>query len=51
MVKLGEESVSLNLSAMPGRKALDFDHFGLFTSDIGGQLVRIYFDDLEYTAK
>jgi hypothetical protein len=27
-----------------------FDRFGLFTSTAGGQLVRIYLDDLKYTA-
>jgi hypothetical protein len=49
-VTLGEESVTLPLKA--GRKAegARFDRFGLLTSDIGGQLVRIYLDDLKYTA-
>jgi hypothetical protein len=27
-----------------------FDRFGLFNSNIGGQLVRIYLDDLKYMA-
>lgn len=27
-----------------------FDRFGLFTSNVGGQIVRIYLDDLKYTA-
>lgn len=51
VVKLGDESVSLSLRREARSEGTHFDHFGLFTSDIGGQLVRIYFDDLEYTAK
>lgn len=50
-VKLGEESVSLKLRPGARSEGAHFDHFGLFTSNIGGQLVRIFFDDLEYTAK
>jgi hypothetical protein len=36
----------------PGQKeeGATFDRFGVFTSDIGGQMVKIYFDDLKYTA-
>jgi hypothetical protein len=35
-----------------GDKALGgtFDRFGLFTTHIGGSYVKIYFDDLAYTA-
>ncbi len=48
-VTLGKESVTLalkdGLKAQGGR----FDRFGLFTSTAGGQLVRIYLDDLKYT--
>ena len=51
VVKLGDESVTLDLSRAARSEGAHFDHFGLFTSDIGGQLVRIYFDDLEYTVK
>lgn len=49
-VTLGKESVTLPLK--PGWKAegAGFDRFGLFNSNIGGQLVRIYLDDLTYTA-
>jgi hypothetical protein len=49
-VTLGNESATLALK--PGWKAegARFDRFGLFTSDIGGQIVRIYLDDLRYTA-
>jgi len=50
--KLGEESVVLNLK--PGQKAAArearLDHFGMFSIGPGGQIVKIYLDDLEYTA-
>ena len=47
---LGSESVVLPLR--PGEKAegAEFDRFGLFTSTAGGQMVKIYLDDLQYTA-
>jgi hypothetical protein len=47
---LDKESVTLPLKK--GIKAQDakFDRFGLFTSNIGGQIVRVYLDDLKYTA-
>jgi hypothetical protein len=49
-VTLGEESVTLPLK--PGHKAEGgrFDRFGMLTSNIGGSLVRVYLDDLKYTA-
>lgn len=49
-VTLGKESVTLALK--PGRKAegATLDRFGLFTSTTGGQMVKIYLDDLKYTA-
>ena len=31
-------------------KRAKFDRFGLFTSTAGGQMVKIYLDDLTYTA-
>ncbi|MGB8170379.1 MAG: hypothetical protein WCF18_22950, partial [Chthoniobacteraceae bacterium] len=48
-VTLGSESVTLALK--PGQKAqgANLDRFGLFTSTAGGQMVRIYLDDLTYT--
>jgi len=48
-VTLGEESVTLALK--PGQKArgASLDRFGLFTSTAGGQMVKIYLDDLQYT--
>ena len=49
-VALGDQAVTLALRE--GRKAEGgrFDRFGLFNSTIGGQMVRIYLDDLKYTA-
>jgi len=49
-VTLGQESVTLALK--PGQKAqgASLDRFGLFTSTAGGQMVKIYLDDLKYTA-
>lgn len=49
-VTLGKESVTLALK--PGQKAqgASLDRFGLFTSTAGGQMVKIYLDDLKYTA-
>jgi hypothetical protein len=49
-VTLGDESVTLPLKAGDRAQGARLDRFGLFTSDIGGQLVRIYLDDLRYTA-
>ena len=48
-VTLGKESVTLALK--PGQKAegAKLDRFGLFTSTDGGQMVKIYVDDLKYT--
>lgn len=47
---LGNESIALPLKQ--GRKAdgAAFDRFGLFTATAGGQMVKIYFDDLTYSA-
>jgi len=49
-VTLGSESVTLALK--PGQKArgATLDRFGLFTSQAGGQRVKIFLDDLSYTA-
>lgn len=49
-VTLGDELVTLAFK--PGWKAEGgrFDRFGMFTSNIGGQVVKIYLDDLKYTA-
>jgi hypothetical protein len=49
-VTLGGESVTLPLKKGVKAQGARFDRFGLFTSDIGGQIVRIYLDDLKYTS-
>jgi hypothetical protein len=49
---LGDESVTLQLK--PGQKtkakAALLDRFGLFSIGPGGQIVKLYLDDLQYTA-
>lgn len=47
---LGKESVTLPLKDGIKAQGGRFDRFGLFTSTAGGQLVRIWLDDLKYTA-
>ena len=47
---LGEESVTLDLKPGDKAKGATFDRFGLFTTHRGGSFVKIYFDDLTYTA-
>lgn len=49
-VTLGDESVTHTLKAGQRAEGARFDRFGLVTSDIGGQIVRIHLDDLKYTA-
>ncbi len=49
-VTLGKDSVTLPLGKGIKTQGATFDRFGLFTSNIGGQIVRIYLDDLTYTA-
>ncbi|MDZ4848697.1 MAG: hypothetical protein SGI77_05350 [Pirellulaceae bacterium] len=46
---LGQQSVTLALK--PGQKAQGaiLNRFGLFTSQAGGQMVKIYLDDLKYS--
>lgn len=47
---LGDDSVTLNLNDGDKAKGATLDRFGLFTTHRGGSFVRIYFDDLKYTA-
>jgi hypothetical protein len=49
-VTLDKESVTHSLKKGIKAQGARFDRFGLFTSNIGGQIVRIYLDDLWYTA-
>lgn len=52
-IRVTLDSASVTLPLKQGLKAQDarFDRFGVFTSNIGGQIVRIYLDDLKYTAR
>jgi hypothetical protein len=47
---LGTESVTLPLKEGDKAKGATLDRFGLFTTRRGGSFVRIYLDDLKYTA-
>jgi hypothetical protein len=49
-VTLGDESVTLVLKKGIKAQGARFDRFGVFTSTIGGQVVRIFLDELNYTA-
>jgi hypothetical protein len=49
-VTLGKESVTFPLRGGVRKQGGTFDRFGMLTSNIGGQIVRIYLDDLKYTA-
>jgi hypothetical protein len=47
---LGGEAVTLALKPGVKQQGAALDRFGLFTSTIGGQMVKIFLDDLSYTA-
>jgi len=49
---LGSESTMLNLKKGQKQAAQNaqFDHFGMFSIAPGGQMVKIFLDDLQYTA-
>ncbi len=49
-VTLGSESVTLVLKQGQKAQGANLNRFGLFTSTAGGQMVKIYLDDLSYTA-
>jgi hypothetical protein len=49
-VTLGSESVTLDLRKGVKAEGASLDRFGVFTSTIGGQLVKVYLDDLTYTS-
>jgi len=48
-VTLGRETAVLRLPRNSKREGASFDRFGAFTSTTGGQVVRIFLDDLTYT--
>lgn len=49
-VTLGDESATLSLRAGQKAAGASLDRFGLFTATAGGQMVKIYLDDISYTA-
>lgn len=49
LVRLDNESATLNLKSSNHRNA-QLDRFGVFTPRVGGSQVKIFFDDLTYTA-
>jgi hypothetical protein len=49
-VTLGQESATLALKPGVKAKGATLDRFGLFNTTVGGQMVKIYLDDLQYTA-
>ncbi len=50
-VTLGTETVTLPLKPSQKHLGASLDRFGLFTSTTGGQMVKIYLDDLKYTVR
>jgi hypothetical protein len=50
-VTLGTETVALVLKPGQKNQGASLDRFGLFTSTTGGQMVKIYLDDLKYTIR
>ena len=50
-VTLGDETITLDLKAGDKSRDAVFDRFGFITSTTGGQMVKIYWDDLKYTAR
>lgn len=49
-VTLGEKSVTLALKPVQKTHGATLDRFGLLNSTAGGQMVKLYLDDLQYTA-
>ena len=50
-VTLGEDSVSLPVRPDHTVEGAQFDRFGIFTTTSGGQMVKVFFDDLNYTVE
>ncbi len=49
-ITLGTESATLALKPGQKQQGATLDRFGLFTSQAGGQMVKIFLDDLQYSA-
>jgi hypothetical protein len=50
-VTLDKETVTLNLRDKVRAQGAQLDRFGMFASHNGGSKVKIWFDDLTYTAQ
>lgn len=50
-VALGETSATLTLKPQARTEGATFDRFGFLTTGHGGQMVKMFMDDLEYTAE
>ena len=48
---LGDESVTLPLKDGDKERNATFDRFGLFTTHIGGSYLKVYLDNVSYTAR
>ena len=48
-VTLGADTTTLQLKPGQKKQGATLDRFGLFTSQAGGQMVKIFLDDLSYT--
>ncbi|HYR57940.1 MAG TPA: hypothetical protein VEO95_04900, partial [Chthoniobacteraceae bacterium] len=49
-VTLDQESVTLNIAKARRAEGAQLDRFGLFSAAVGGSRVKIYLDDIEYSA-
>jgi hypothetical protein len=50
-VTLGAESITLDLKVRAKPRDAVFDRFGIFCVGTGGGQAKVYFDDLNYTAR
>jgi hypothetical protein len=50
-VTLGSESATLDLKKGQKAEGASLDRFGIFTTTAGGQMVKVYLDDLSYSAQ
>ena len=50
LATLGQAKVTLNLAPRHKKEGATFDRFGVLSVAPGGNLVRLYLDDLQYTA-
>ncbi len=48
-VTLDDQSITLHLKKGLKSQGARFDRFGVFTSTAGGQMVKLYIDDIKYT--